>query len=214
MAGDAENISAPLEPPRLAYALLALSASGAAKAALIGDLEEEFGQRFRISPSAARAWYWRQASMSLPHLLLERMRSERVRRLGIATLAVLGGFVFISLWDIMVARNAARGFASLSETPSYTAVRIVYFAAQMFSIAAAGAIIAFLTFRREEPLLRNALFRLTPAALLLFSPAILAVFDTADDYPTAYRLLWLALATPSLCVGALGAFWMMIKRGP
>lgn len=207
MVGNAENFSAPIGPPRVAYALLALLACAADKAALIGDLEEEFGQRVRASPRAARAWYWRQASLSLPHLLLERMRTERVRRLGLAALTVLAGFIFISLWEIFVARNAARGFAGLSETPSFVAVRIVYLAAQMVGVAAAGGAIAAAIFRRNEPFMHNAVRRLAPAAFVLFSPWIIATLNPADTYPLNFRLAWLALAAPSLIAGA----WVMVK---
>ena len=212
MAGNAENFSAPIGPPRIAHALLAVSAGASDKAALIGDLEEEFGQRSRKSPRAARAWYWRQTSLSLPHLLLERMRTERMRRLGIAALAVLAGFIFVSAWEITVARNAARGFAGLSETPSFVAVRIVYLAAQMFGVAAAGGLIAVATFRRDESFLRNAVHRLAPAALVLFAPWIIATLNPADTYPLNFRLIWLALAAPSLLAGARSAIWISSKR--
>ena len=202
MAGDAANFGEPLGPPRLALALLSLSAAAADKAALIGDLEEEFSQRSRNSPRAARAWYWRQASLSLPHLLLERLRTDRVRQLGTAALAVLAGFVLISLWDMMVARNAARGLAGLSETPSYAMVRIAYLATQMFGVAAAGGVIAVLTFRGGEPFLRNASRRLAPAAFVLFLPWLIAIFDPANNYPLSFLIARLSFAAPSLVVGA------------
>lgn len=207
MAGNAENFGVPIGPPRLAHALLAVSAGAADKAVLIGDLEEEFSQRVRTSPRAARAWYWRQASLSLPHLLMERMRTARMRRLGLAALAVLAGFIFISLWEIFVARNAARGFAGLSETPSFVAVRIVYLTAQMFGVAAAGGVIAALIFHPKETFLHNTVRRLAPAALLLFSPWIIATLNPADTYPLIFRLVWLALAAPSLVAGA----WLVRK---
>ncbi len=214
MAGNAENFGAPIDPPRLAHALLAVSAGATDKAALIGDLEEEFGQRVRTSPRAARAWYWRQAYSSLPHLLLERMRTERMRRLGLAALAVLAGFIFISLWEIFVARNAARGFAGLSGTPSFLAVRIVYLAAQMFGVAAAGGAIAALIFQREETFLHNAVRRLAPAAIVMFLPWIIATLNPADTYPLSFRLVWLALAAPSLVGGAWLVRKWLSRRAP
>ena len=207
MAGNAENFGAPIGPPRLAHALLAVSAGAADKAALIGDLEEEFGQRFRKSPRAARAWYWRQTSLSLPHLLLERIRTDRMRRLGVVALAVLAGFIFMSLWEMFVARNAARGFAGLSETPSFLAVRFVYLAAQMIGVAAAGGAIAALIFSRDKPFINNAARRLAPAAMVLFSPWIITIFDPATTYPLSFQLLRLSLAAPSLVGGA----WLVAK---
>ncbi len=214
MAGDAEKFSMPIGPPRLAHALLTLLTGAADKAALIGDLEEEFGQRSRTSLRAARAWYWRQASLSLPYLLLERMRSERVRRLGIAVLAVLAGFVFMSLWEINVARNLARGFAELSQTPSYTAIRVIYIGVQMIGVAAAGGVIAALIFRRDEPFLRNALYRLTPAALVLFAPWIIALVNPAENYPQSFLIIRLSLAAPSLVAGAWTMSWWLSRRAP
>lgn len=214
MAGNAENFGAPIGPPRLAHALLAVSASAAHKAVLIGDLEEEFSQRVRKSPRAARAWYWRQAALSLPHLLLERMRTDRMRRLGLATLAVLAGFVFISLWEMFVARNAARGFAGLSETPSFFAVRTVYLAVQMFGVAAAGGAIAARIFSRDKSFTNNAAHRLAPAAMVLFSPWIITIFDPATTYPLSFQLLRLALAAPSLVAGAWLVRAWLSRREP
>jgi predicted permease len=47
-------------PPRLASWLLARRLSEEWSDFVLGDLEEEFEQRRRVSPLAARRWYWRQ----------------------------------------------------------------------------------------------------------------------------------------------------------
>ena len=212
MVGNAEQFDPPLGPPRIAFALLSFSAGDADKSALIGDLQEEFSQRSRKSPRAARAWYWRQASRSLPFLLLDRMRSENVRRIGVAILAILAAFIFITLWDIWVARNAARSFAGLAQSTPGGVIRAVYLAVQMFGIACAGGVIAALTFQREETFLRNSLYRLAPAGLILFAPWIVATLNPADTYPLGFRLTWLSLAAPALIAGARGFVWSQTKR--
>ncbi len=208
MAGNADHARAPLAPPRLAYALLAIAAGASHKAVLIGDLQEEFYRLSRKSPRAARAWYWRQVSRSVPHLLLDRMRTDRMRKIGLAALAVLAAFSLISLWDIMIARNAARNFAALSDAPSYMLVRAVYLGAQMLGVAIAGGVIAGLTFRPQDSFMRNAIRRLAPAALVLFAPSIIAIFNPADHYTTSFRLLWIGLAAPTLTAGAGCVVWL------
>ena len=212
MVKNAEQFDPPVGPPRIAFALISFSAGAADKAALIGDLEEEFGQRSRKSLRDARAWYWRQASRSLPYLLLERMRSDQMRRIGVALLSILAAFILITLWDSWVARSAARGLYGLSQSTPVGLVRAVYLIVQMIGIALAGGIIAALTFQREETFLRNSLVRLAPAGLILFAPWIIATLNPADTYPVGFRLIWLGMAAPSLVAGARGFIWSQTKR--
>jgi putative ABC transport system permease protein len=50
-----------MTPPRLAAWLATRRLPDDRREFVLGDLEEEFAARARISPSAARRWYWRQA---------------------------------------------------------------------------------------------------------------------------------------------------------
>ena len=49
-------------PPRLARWVLRRVLDGAARSAIVGDLDEEFTQFIlpRLGARAARRWYWRQ----------------------------------------------------------------------------------------------------------------------------------------------------------
>ena len=61
-------------PPVLPRRLLRAVAPGEDRAAIIGDLDEEFRRRAATSRTAARAWYWRQALACLPPALRLRWR--------------------------------------------------------------------------------------------------------------------------------------------
>ena len=54
-------------PPRLARWLLRRALDGAARSAIVGDLDEEFARFIvpRVGAARARRWYWRQAVMSI-----------------------------------------------------------------------------------------------------------------------------------------------------
>jgi putative ABC transport system permease protein len=53
-------------PPKLAAWLVSRLAAADTRAALLGDLEEEFGSRVESAgPAAARVWYWRQVRRSV-----------------------------------------------------------------------------------------------------------------------------------------------------
>ena len=67
-------------PPRLPRALLRAASPAADRAVMLGDLDEEFRARVARSPSRARAWYWRQALVSIPPAL--RLRLHRASPFG------------------------------------------------------------------------------------------------------------------------------------
>jgi len=200
--GGADGPGAGLTPPRLAEKLMAIATSAPDRAALIGDLSEEFGRLHRRSPQSAKAWYWRQTARSAPHLFLKRLRDAPFQKIGIAIAATLGAFLLISLWEVWIARNAAREFAALTQASNFTAARIVYLAVQMLGVALGGAMIAIATFDRRASFMKNLVTRLAPAAFVLFAPALIASFVLADTYPINFRLLWTALSVPSLAIGA------------
>jgi putative ABC transport system permease protein len=75
-----------MTPPRIPRALVRWFAAHEDRAVIVGDLDEEFAQRARVSPGRARRWYWIQALASLPAALLSRWRRA-------ALLVDLGGDV-------------------------------------------------------------------------------------------------------------------------
>ena len=82
-------------PPRAVESLLAgLGAAADYRDAVLGDLTEEFAQRVRDDGlGSARAWYYREAARSAPHLLGSWLRSVRGaglgRLLGVAVTSVV-----------------------------------------------------------------------------------------------------------------------------
>jgi|GEM_PF-4375929 len=209
MAGDFKTPRRSLAPPQLARALIVVMASAPDRAALIGDMEEEFARQSQQSPHEARAWYWRQTAISAPYLALKRLGSEETRRLGIALAATLGAFLMIHYWDIFIARGAARGFAAVTQAQTYFLARTVYLLVQMAGVAVAGGAIAALIFRDEDSFARNTLRRLVPAGVILFAPTFFAMVSPADNYDLSFRLMQLGLALPSLITGARIAMWFL-----
>jgi predicted permease len=61
-----------MTPPRLAASILRRALPYADRAAILGDLAEEFEQR-RAAGDHASAWYWRQVLATLPHALRRRL---------------------------------------------------------------------------------------------------------------------------------------------
>ncbi len=88
------------EPPRLAERLLTWSLSPDERAAVLGDLAEEFSERTDwTNSSAARRWYWRQALTSIPPNALRRLRHAGGARLAPAWIGT------ILLWDAWKIRS-------------------------------------------------------------------------------------------------------------
>ncbi|NOX82883.1 MAG: hypothetical protein GXP06_07835 [Alphaproteobacteria bacterium] len=208
MARDIKPPHSALAPPQLARALIVIMASAPERAALIGDMEEEFAQQSQRSPHRARAWYWRQTAISAPYLALKRLRSEQTRRLGVALGATLGAFLLIHYWDIFIARGAARGFAVATGAQTFFLTRSVYLLVQMTGVSVAGGAIAALTFREQDSFARNTFRRLIPAGAIILSPTLFAMIAPADHYDLSFRLLQLALAVPALFIGARIAMWL------
>jgi putative ABC transport system permease protein len=61
-------------PPRVPRALVRWLAARVDRAAIIGDLDEEFARRAAAGPARARWWYWTQALASLPAAVGMRWR--------------------------------------------------------------------------------------------------------------------------------------------
>ncbi len=98
--------SRPAMPPRAARALLLAVTPPADRWTLVGDLDEEFQAiAGRDGVTQARRWYWTQALVSAPSLLVARgaARVSRRRRLSSAT---KGDSPLRELWDDL--RYAAR----------------------------------------------------------------------------------------------------------
>jgi hypothetical protein len=62
------------KPPRTAAWLIELFVPPAAAEPAVGDLAEEFAARAGRSEPQARRWYWRQAMLTIPHLMWASVR--------------------------------------------------------------------------------------------------------------------------------------------
>lgn len=191
-----------LSSPAFARALIAIAAASADRAALIGDLEEEFAQRQKRSGEKAQAWYWRQAALSTPHLIISRLRSPGVRQFILTAAAAIAAYMLVRIWDVFVARSAAQGFYRLFETESFGPTRIVYLLVQATGYLIAGAGIAWVAFDKRESLMKNFASRLFPTAAVLFAPALISQLAASDAYSPAFRLLQMSVAALAFGTGA------------
>lgn len=94
----------PLEPPRLAMAVLQAALPKELAQALLGDLVEEAGARSEHGPGAARRWLYVQLTRSIPALFLLALRRAHPHVVAAAALgsACAGGAafgVFRALWS-------------------------------------------------------------------------------------------------------------------
>jgi putative ABC transport system permease protein len=63
-----------MTPPPIPRTLVRWLAAREDRLVIIGDLDEEFAERARVSPGRARGWYWAQALASIPAALGSRWR--------------------------------------------------------------------------------------------------------------------------------------------
>ena len=63
------------KPPRTAVWLIEFFVPPATAEPAVGDLAEEFAARASRSGSKARLWYWRQAVLTIPHLMWVSVRA-------------------------------------------------------------------------------------------------------------------------------------------
>ena len=76
--------------PRFARRLVTASLAPDERAAVLGDLEEEFADRAGTAPRGARRWYRRQAMRSVGPNLVRRVKNDRQARFALWTLGYAG----------------------------------------------------------------------------------------------------------------------------
>lgn len=188
--------------PALARAVIAVLALRDDRAPLIGDLEEEFVSRARESEGSAAGWYWGQTLASAPSLAWRRLSGEGARRVAAVAAVTVFAYVAIMAWEVTIARPMTQELSRTFGGPPAMLMRGVYLVAQMAGVAAAGAVIAGLTFRRQVGFWSNVARRVAPLGFALIVPTAIIMAFTADTYPATFRLAWMAAAAPSLLAGA------------
>jgi len=189
-------------PPVLAEKLITALTHSRDRAALIGDLLEEFSARSNHSADAARNWYWGQVIRSLPSLTKARLLAGPHIRIGSIIMISVLGFLLISFWDIYVARQSARAFAANSQSTPLIIVRAVYFVVQLTGVALAGGLTAIFAFRKGFSFARNCLYCIGPLALILAGLLIWTLLKSGGNYPSLYLMLKTALSIGALAAGA------------
>ncbi len=207
MADDASH--KPLMPPRIATAILRFFLRGSDMAPILGDLDEEYQDIAQGSPKTARAWYWRQSLLSTVHIAISRAREQNLHRalIGVAII-----FVFLHYWNLWIAPVAAAKVYAFSAAGSYGPARAAFYVVALLGAAMAGAFFAYMIAGKQRTLLHFTLTRALPAAIIVFTPALVVILSAGGDYPVAYRLTQTGLAAISFVAGAGVAFWLIRKR--
>ncbi len=201
-----------IRPPGLAQAILRLSSGIEFRDAMLGDLEEEFAQRAASNAQSARAWYFSQVLSSATPLVQQRVgRSAILSTILIVVLTVLA-YVCVNAWDVSVARTAARAVARFFRTaPPIPFARLTYVAAQMFVVGAAALVIATLTFRAENSIVRNTASRLGMLAVVVVAPQFIAM-SGPNGYTLDFLIPWAGAMMTAIAAGATLAVRIAGKR--
>lgn len=211
MGGHTDAINRAAFPPRLAYSLLRFATAPANRPALLGDLHEQFLHRTTTSPRAARAWYWKQAVRSLPHIAWSRLRSPKGKNIALLILTTVFAVIMTSIWDRHISRASVQYIAAQPNAPSLLVMRSLYFAVQSVGIGLAGSIIAGLTFDKNSSFVKNVFYRLGPTLLLFLTVSTISLSSREGGFPALYLAIRIGLAIPALLVGARLASQLMGK---
>lgn len=201
----------PAPPPKLALWMLNLTTDRSIRSELIGDLQEEFALRHRQSARLAKGWYWRQTIFSLPKLIGKRLRSRTLPQYGLGVAVSIAAFLFVRIWDILLAQNLAGLVSDLDSNLPLLVARVSYFAVMMAGLACIGALVAATTFCEKDSFRINAWRSLAPVSLAIFTPYLFSFFLSAQSVGY-YPLLWMALTAPSLIGGARFGAWVKSVR--
>ena len=197
----------PRRPSLLVRWIIEITAHEEDRDALLGDIYEEFAERCQRAPAAANVWVWGQVVRSASALLIRRLQTNDGQQIARTIVAILTALIFMWVWDVFLARAAARAFVEVTNATSYGPARIFYFSVKAIGFALVGAFIARITFRKGRTFLENASGRLLPACLVLFAPPLLQLIFADSDYPSHVALLSLGLAGPAIAAGAAAYYW-------
>lgn len=179
-----------MSPPRIAQAIVEVSAPPGDLESVSGDLHEEYVRmRVREGQARADAWYWSQALRSAPSLLAYSRVPRSFGALAATLLLVLSGIVVLLLLNEFI-DDAIRTVYR----PAHASGSWPFFAAGCFLAAACGAAISAL--RRSYGL---RLVLISACGLLAFI-AIPILLHISSRLTGATWILILSAAL-SMCIG-------------
>ncbi len=188
-------------PPPLAMRLLEWVTPQPLRAAILGDLAEEFASRQQQSFHAADRWYWRQALRSLTALTLLRIRTQSMPVVLSVIVTTLLGVLVATAWDVLVARQSAAALAAIDSAPNLVVIRTLYFVLMATGAGLIGALTARWVFRRHWSFHRNGLVFLGPLMLAL---VVLAWVATLTHQLIGYAILKTTLVLLAMVICAYG----------
>jgi hypothetical protein len=168
---------------------------------IYGDLLEEYDDRASRSPPAASRWLRRQVLASVPRFLWQRAVAVGIAQLVVLIGSTLLACLAILAWESQVARQVAR-LASEHVAGAPHAVRTLYVLVQAVAFTVVGVVLARCTFDRGQSFLRNAAFRLTPFAAIIFLPAFAARLTGEAGYSWWFLVPWALTLSVALLAGA------------
>ena len=211
MERSSDPIGAPPRPPKLAEWLLGAIAAKRERAALLGDLAEEFADRSSRSAAQARHWYWLQVLRSSPHLIAARARSSDALRRCLIGALMMFAIGFLVAWDLIVSRPTVYWIATQDQAPALIIVRLAYFAIQIVGTLIGGAAIALTLFDARRPFWRNATLYLGPVMVALIVLSCLSALERGLVRSSSYLLLRNGLSMLAL-LGAAALSTAFMRR--
>lgn len=169
---------------------------------IYGDLLEEYGDRASRSPAAAARWLRRQVLASVPRFLWQRAVSGGIVQLGVLIGSTLLACLAILAWESQVARQVVQLVSEHVAGAPHAAVRTLYVLVQAVAFTVVGVVLARWTFDRGHSFLRNAAFRLTPFAAIIFVPAFAARLTGEAGYSWWFLVPWALTLSVALLAGA------------
>lgn len=181
-------------PPRMAQRIIAVLMPEELRAAVLGDLEEEFVRRHAASSRQAAAWYWRQTLASIPAITVQHLRTHGASMLMWMVFAA-AAMTGVSLWDSWVAQKAAWNLAAMTSIDDIQLIRTLYIFLQAMGFYIAGAFISRTAIRVQTHQLCVAV-----AVCLPLSVTVIQALNT--DLQT-FRLLQMLLCMLAVASGLL-----------
>lgn len=189
-------------PPALAERLLIALSAREYRDDVLGDLHEQFNARRQLSSGQARRWYWHQALMASPSLLVRRLQLLGLDRLLIIIFACMAALVAIQLWDTLVARRTVLLLASQTDAPGLIIIRSIYFLVFTLGAGLAGAMAAYIAFKPEHSFSGQLKTILLPVFLIATTAMAGRLIVTGTDNWLNYLLIRSVLMAPALILGA------------
>lgn len=165
--------------PLLARMLVIALAGSKYHENVLGDLQEELGQRPR--QSGAMFWIWKEVLTAIPGLLALRARSLDFQSIGLTLFSTIAAYAILLSWGLYVTRPVMIGLRDNFADGPQIEYLLWYLPFRLAGVLVVGTAIAFMTFRSENSFGKNFIRKLAPLLLVLIAPQIWIMIASGED---------------------------------